>query len=137
MNKAVFLVKRQYNKAVNKLLGIEGRIDLAVLQYDEVIDKLGDAITACKRAGLKEKVDMLKDKVVDVYSKKKKLLDEKAILLAKVKELEAMKQAAACCAKLGSASVVSVETTVNDVKNYIEQLEAELYTAEYFSSLDV
>lgn len=133
MNRAKFLIKRQYKKITDKILGIEGKLDLALTEYNEQILKLADAMTACEQAGLTEKVEKLKQHIIKVKEAEDALAQKKSELVAKVKQLEAEKMAAVACAGL---NFDSPDNLLAEVENYVDHLEAELKTYDFLGSLN-
>ncbi len=132
LKKTIYAIKRNYSKVIDSIIGIEGKLDYAIHQYDIQIVKLGDARTACDKAGLAEKVTGLEEKIEKVYATKQQLISKKTELVAKVKQLEAEKHAAILCAGI---SEESPDFVIGDVEQYIKKLEAEIRTYDFIGGL--
>lgn len=134
MNRAVFMVKRAYNKAIDKVMSATDKIDYALAQIDEQILKYADARTACKEAGLKDKVEQMEQEIRKLDCNRKILEEKRAEYTAKIKCLEAQLRAQKAIAKI-AAVPGSYANVLDELDAYMKHIEAELDTMEFINKL--
>ena len=134
MNKAVFMIKRAYNKAIDKVMSATDKIDYALAQIDEHIVKYGEARTACVKAGLDEKVKLMEDKIRGLDNQRKSLAKKRDEYEAKIKCLEAQLEAQQALIKV-NGSTGNYNNIISELDAYIKHIEAELSTAEFIGNL--
>lgn len=118
------------------MLGVEGKLDYAINQYNEMIIKLADARIACAQANLTDRVIKIEAKIHKVNDEKNEFIKKKNELVAKVKELEAQRDAAIACAGIGNLlDSASPKQVVLEIDSYIKKLEAEIDTYNFMETL--
>lgn len=133
---ATFTVKRNLKKALDKVNGLEGKLDYAIFEIDQSIVKLADARTACHKAKLTDKVILIEEKIKNSYAKKQEIIAKKADYIAKAKCLEAQIEAAKALGKCNiSFDCTGLDSTIAECDEYIKNLESELSTMDFMTTL--
>lgn len=132
MNKALFIVKRAYNKAIDKVMGATCKIDFALACIDEQIMLYGEAHTACVEAKLEEKQKLVEGKIRSLQDQRDKLIEKRGEYEAKIKVLEAQLKAQQSLAKI-SDMPGNYTDVIGEIDRYIKHLEAELSTMEFIN----
>ena len=144
MNKALFLVRKRYNKALKNLMTMDDKFDLAIQKVNEQIVKYGEARVAIISVSNWETTPALKnnkqkiDACIEELSKKKELYKQKkAEYCAKEQVLKAQKQAAEACANLDGFDFCNFDNFLEEMDAELRKTEAEIDTLNFISDVDL
>lgn len=144
MNKAVFLIRKKYNKALKNLMSMDDKFDLAIHKVNEQIVKYGAARTAIisvenweQTPALRLNKKKIEKAIEDLVNKKEEYSKKKAEYIAKEQILKAQKQAAEACANLDGFDFCNFDSFLNEMDTDLRTMEAEIDTLNFVSAVKV
>lgn len=136
--KATFMIKRKFNKAIDKIMTMEDRVDYSISKLDDLIIKLGDArsklLILQKNEANQKAINDIDNKIREVYKKREDLSKKKDELIAKEHVLKAELEAAKAVSKISGVSS-NYNGIIIECDAYLKNLEASIDTQNFINSL--
>lgn len=138
LKKATFMVKRKFNKAIDKIMTMEDRIDYSISRLDDLIIQFGEArskLLILQRNETNQKaLKDIEDKIREIYKKREDLSKKKDELIAKEHVLKAELEAAKAISKISRAGS-DYDGIITECEAYLKNLEASIDTQNFINSL--
>ena len=136
--KATFMIKRKFNKAIDKIMTMEDRIDYSIYRLDDLIIQFGEArsklLILQKNEANQKSLSDIENKIREIYKKREDLAKKKDELIAKEHVLKAELEAAKAVSKISGASS-DYNGIITECDAYLKNLEASIDTQNFINSL--